>query len=321
MTQVIIHIGTQKTGSTAIQSALFSNAEALEPLGYHFVKAGRRRAAHNHIAVSSRGPEIGALLDEVVAEIDAAPDKIHILSSEMFFRTSIAETLAAAFPDRLKDNIKFIAYVRRQDKFLEAMYKQLLKNGRFRGTPAEFVEKKQHSAAYTQVLDVFARHFGQAALSVKPFERRLFDGGDVVRDFLKELGVPEAASASWSYAHSNVTLSREASQILGQMSRNTDINTRQLIRFLARKRPEGAVRTGDCFQPSERRALMRLYREDNAQLKSKYCPQFDPMFDESDIAPGVPDEAPSREETAARREAALRAVMRALGKTHTSTVR
>ncbi|CUH50785.1 hypothetical protein [Shimia marina] len=318
---IFIHIGTQKTGSTSIQAFLWGKHKELHANGVHYVKAGRKRAAHNHLAIVERNGDVAPLMDNLVAEIEAHPDHTHVISSEMFFRSSVSEMLAQYLPTEMKHRVRLIAYLRRQDKFLESMFKQALKNGRFRGTPQAYWAKRGNAVRYSEVLDRFASDFGKEALIVRPFERGAFPEGDIVKDFAQHIGVDADMTNMPDQAPSNLTLSHEVSHLLGMLNRTTDVNTRVLIREISRHNTRGAVRSSDCYLPSERREIMQTCADDNAYVHQTYCPELPQLFDFSDLADDVADVPATDAERLQHLQEGIYAVLRAIGKTHKTTPR
>jgi len=96
MPKLFIHIGSPKTGSTAIQYFLAQNLEALDAQGVNFVRQGRKRDAHNLILQARRAGDIGKVMQKVVREIQSRPDDTHVLTSEMYFGAGVGADLAAA---------------------------------------------------------------------------------------------------------------------------------------------------------------------------------------------------------------------------------
>ncbi|GAA6179473.1 hypothetical protein NBRC116594_09110 [Shimia sp. NS0008-38b] len=318
---IYIHIGTQKTGSTSIQAFLWGMHKELYANGVNFVQAGRKRAAHNQMAVVERNGDVAPLIHDVMHEIDRQPDHVHVLSSEMFFRTSLADAFAKQFSEEFKHRIRIVAYLRRQDKFLEAMFKQALKNGRFRGTPQQYWTRRDNAVHYSEVLDAYSELFGKDSMIVRPFERSAFPDGDIVKDFAGHIGVDTQVTGMPDTPPSNLTLSYEVSHLLGVLNRTTDINTRYLIREISRHNTRGAVRSSDCYVTSERREIMQSCEEDNSYVRKTYCSDLSELFDMSDLTGENDDHPASESERLERLQQATYAVLRAIGKTHKTRVR
>ncbi|WP_131814556.1 hypothetical protein [Cognatishimia maritima] len=227
-----------------------------------------------------RGP---GMAKRLIAEIEQHKGKVNVISSEMFFRGFIADYFAANFPSELLKDTRVVVYLRRQDKYAEAMWKQRVKNGRFQGTPQEYVSEHK-SLNFKSKLDRFSEVFGDNNIVVRPFERAQFPGGNVLRDFAALCEIPDELVGNFENPASNATLSKEVTEELGRLRRSeADINTRQVIRTLGRIRPEGAIRSGDCYALDERRALMARFAESNEAIKERYCPELPQLFDTTDL--------------------------------------
>lgn len=281
--RLILHVGTQKTGTTTIQGFLKNSRKALHEAGVHYLSTGRTNIAHNAMIPmirKGRGPRMAKRL---IAEMGRHGDKISIISSEMFFRKDIANYFAVHFPRDILDATRVVVYLRRQDKYAEAMWKQRVKNGRYAGSPQDYVAGHK-SLNFLPILDHFADVFGEKNIIACPFERAHFPKGDVLQDFATHCHIPTELAASYSYPSSNATLSKEVSEELGRMNRGkSGINTKQVIRTLSRLRPDGAIRSGDCFTLAERRAMMARFADCNEDLRAKYCPDLPQLFDVSDL--------------------------------------
>ena len=188
---IYVHIGTPKTGSTSIQYFLWNNYEVLRKNGVLFPKScltqtssyGNRSAAHSTFL-----HDFDKACKNLKQEITVSKN-IHtvLLSCEQFgprirFISDLSKQL-------FKNNvIKIIIYLRRQDKYLESLYKEAVA-----GTFARFAEDfttyyYTHTEAmrpdYYQLLQPWADCFGHENIIVRPFEKKQFYGGNLIRDFL-----------------------------------------------------------------------------------------------------------------------------------------
>lgn len=319
--RLILHLGTQKTGTTTIQGFLKNSGTALQEAGVHYLKTGRTHIAHNAMIPmirKGRGPKVARRL---IAEMDRNQDKTCVISSEMFFRKDIADYFAARFPEDLLKATRVVVYLRRQDKYAEAMWKQRVKNGRYTGSPQDYVAS-DNTLNFLPILDHFAEVFGVDNIKVRPFERAHFPNGDVLLDFANHCEIPKELAAAYALPSSNATLSREVSQELGRIRRQKqDVNTREVIRAISRLKPEGAIRSGDCYTLAERRALMAQFAISNESLRAKYCPELPQLFDLTDLE--NPDSYPEASDTllcqrAQQAQAAIEVAIRELNSASTA---
>ena len=318
MPKLIIHIGSQKTGSTSIQTFLTQNPGKMAEAGLSYVNAGRGPAAHNKLAFKRDTDQFPRIMNRLVNEVQNNPDKTHVISAEMLFTTRMARAMTEFLPDDLRSQTQIIAYVRRQDKFLEAMYKQVVKTGRFKGTAQEYAQKREAALMYSKILGVYADGFGGENVTVLPYERPRFKDGDVILDMCGHLGMDTVTPADLPEKFSNITLSREVSEMLGLISNTTDINIAELIRVIIRNEAEGAFYSGDSYSPQERREIADKYVEDNEAVRARFCPDLDQLFDLSDLEGDLDDAGIPADEQLLRLRQAQAAVFQAIGQSHTS---
>ncbi|MEP3638112.1 MAG: hypothetical protein ABJN14_12740 [Paracoccaceae bacterium] len=322
MGQLFIHIGSQKTGSTSIQTFLRNNPEKLAAQGINYVSAGRGPSAHNRVATQLKtNPAIADnMLENIVSEIRAKPDMTHILSSEMFFNRGWAKKFKRVLPNDIRAKTRVIAYIRRQDKFVESMYKQVLKTGRFQGTPKDYIAKKLRSLDYTKTLAPFERTFGADKIDLCPYERGYFPSGDVVLDFAARVGLTGLGPDDLEQHRSNVTFSREVSVLLGQIAQHTDLNVAMLIRAMIADNAPDIFQSNDCITLAQQRQIMSKLEDSNTALRDTFRTDLDTLFDMSDLADTVPKKFVTPSERLKRTKAAQTALLRAIGQTHASTL-
>jgi len=296
---LLIHVGSPKTGSTALQNFLMKNQDSLYAKGLHFVKEGRSNISHNNLFAPLRGADAADIWSAVAEEVAAEPGRHCVMSSENFFSPEIATSIREHMPQGLRRRTRVLVYLRRQDDFLEAMYKQKTKNGRERASPRDFARKRGTDLAdYLTVLESFARSVGIEKVTVRRFQRGAFRGGDIVADFLGEFGLDKSDPEFAQPRHdANQTLSRAVTEQLGAFARNSSINVRELAREMSRL-PDGAPRrSGDVFTKMERIEIMAHFAECNAMIAERYLRGGqNTLFDTSDLSQDAPDRYPDAEE-------------------------
>ena len=314
---LLIHIGAPKTGSTALQNFLLTNEAPLAAKGICFLASGRTNISHNNLFNPLRGPDAAAIWSDIADEAASHPESLSIMSSENFFSPTIAASVAQHMPESLRKTTRFIAYVRRQDAYLEALYKQKTKNGREHSLPLEFVKKHVEIGNYQTVLDAFADTVGDENVILRRFERSAMKGGDVVADFLGCLGLDAADSSFVQPVHeANQSLSRAVTEQMGALARHSRLNVRELAREMMRDPANAAPRrSGDVFTKDQRLEIMALFEASNAELARRYLKDdSSPFFDLQDLAPDMPDRYPDPEEEIALYAEAQEKVAAAIGR-------
>ena len=212
--RVIIHIGTEKTGSTALPSCLFSNGPTLSEAGYalfrfskddpaqipnnrqvvamfqdlefwddYFVQQGIK-TAENHSEFCAQ------VRSEFINWLGALPSQIHtvILTSEHFH--SLLKNVEAVqalreFFTPLFDDIRVIGYFREQGDMCRSFYTTRLLNGETRAfdTFAQECVPESHYYNHLRMFSLWGDTFGDDALTARIYDRKRLTGGDICSDF------------------------------------------------------------------------------------------------------------------------------------------
>jgi len=196
MSELFIHIGSHKTGTTSVQKAC-SNLLNYNSYRYLNIRPG-----------STRVVEDSGKLENFIAQIrlDAADrvfrpskKKTYITSDESFFWISEPETvhkLAKMLQERFS-KITIICYLRRQDLLAISHRKQVAEGmpaARFYGVQVTPLPKYQpHFQSYfdyaNKLSTVWASAFGKENIQVISYDAVTKKGGDVVNDFSNRVGV------------------------------------------------------------------------------------------------------------------------------------
>ena len=316
MGKIWLHIGSPKTGTTSLQNFLNDNASTLRDTGrLNFMSTGRAHIAHNQLAASARTGNATKLMEEMLREADAMPDVTQVVSSEMLFNLYTARKLSGAAPEEFKQRTKVICYIRRQDSYLEALYKQLLKNSRIPPDRHAFLDDAKRRLHYLNTFNTYADMFGEKNIIVRPFGPKWLVDGDVVRDFAHHLDMPITRDLRVTEGFSNKTFSAEMSELLSLMGERTDFNTREVIRELIALNHPGTIKSRDVFSRSERLGLMQQVTRENRRLVKRFMPDCKEFFQTEDLE--GEDDAQSTEDQLtsqlADRAAATEALMTAMG--------
>ena len=206
-----IHVGTHKTGTTAIQVTMRTLAPTLRREGVLYPSAAVYHAGHHNIVFEMLGderfdPALGTL-DDLCAELRNAAAERVCLSSEAFeYLHASPQHLA-----RLRDAIGaagytpvIVLYVRPQADYVESLFAEMTKH-RHAGTFGEFLEgitvagafranvygcTETFTFTYDRIAADFAATFGARNVVVRRYDRKR---GAVIEDFL-DLVAPGAAA-------------------------------------------------------------------------------------------------------------------------------
>lgn len=221
--RLILHIGTEKTGSTAIQQHLVANRAAMAEGGAHLCESAgqaNHRALvaafmlgdfhddflrlRNLVEPASRDAWRAQLLEAFTAEVELAKADadVFVVSSEHFHsRLLEADSVAqlAAFLNPLFSDISVVCYLRRQDEMALSFYSEKLRAGFIPPEilPLSNLRRRQGALPpffdFESLLDRWSEAFGPGRLSVQLYQADSLLNADVVEDFfqLADLGPPE----------------------------------------------------------------------------------------------------------------------------------
>lgn len=290
-----IHIGMPKTGSTALQGYLHSNAAFLKDHNIRYMTAGRDRGTgrarlicQNSMAIAmSRGWTEAPAPEAFAKEYDAHATQHCIVSSEMFFGRDLTP-LYDRYLKTIATTVRFVVYLRRFDEFIEADYKQRAKNGmRTRGVDAFVADRLtqiESDPDYLNFGHIFERMRQQvpgAEIVPRLYLREEMAGNDVITDFLSLMDVPINAVAL-PEAVANKSLSRMASEALGRFDGGgPDFDKkarRQLGRALQNTADPRIFRRFDVLNPAERKMINETLEARNAAMRETYFPGRDRLF-------------------------------------------
>lgn len=305
--QLFIHIGYHKTGTSTLQTFLWNHSTWLASVGVHYPRVALSGMTHAKLAnvlkgeafrearTLMRGDPIGVEPDpyalppgedeyELYNQLHAAvlhPDlPITLISSECFLewidpKRVASHVLAWGIP------VKIIVYLRRQDRWIESVYNQIIKDPylRFSGEFARMPQQDQLD--YYSTLDRWAGAFGEQALIVRVYELGQFRGGDIVSDFLSLLDLGDVASCiEWS-RRENPSLHRQAVRLLRQTNRlKISPGQHRLIREALLPLSEHLLqregRAGlNILEMKERNQILARYRECNAAVARRFFKRED----------------------------------------------
>lgn len=284
MTEVVIHIGTPKTGTTAIQQALSENEELLDRESIWFSKVGRHRAAHNDLANAIlRHGKAHRFYDKFFEEFDkimaSQKYRMVLLSSEIFSLIRPNRVLQC-LPILSDKPLKIIVYFRRQDQYVEAFYKQRLKNGRTVIPFSEFLESRvcERITDYNGLLKGWSESFPAAVIVPRVYQRINFTDGDIVSDFFELLSV-NLSSLSRSDVERNLSPSRDVIDILLALSahfKGSDL--RKIFRKAKGQNLPGFSAKEDLFTLAERQLYCAKFDQANKTFHQTYFPQKPELF-------------------------------------------
>lgn len=184
---LILHIGRHKTGTTSIQQFLDANASVMEPLGIVYPRFGRSfvgqngEEAHHKLAKALADIPTPTCVANMRASLLAETEGFHtvVLSSEGFQNLGDLGPLKALLSGF---NVIVVCYLRETLAYCASAYSQEVKGS------ATFSDFETFAAYFSLAL-----HYPTFVASWKELNAslrlRLYDGADIVSDFLKTSGL------------------------------------------------------------------------------------------------------------------------------------
>lgn len=312
MTALILHIGTEKTGTTSIQEFLGINRAALAEQGLHvpeFLGARTHRwAAYmaenvdriDHFSKElglaesvekrqGRKQEIRAQLEEEVAR---HPGCRWLISSEHLQSRLTTREEVERLADILKplfSDIRILVYLRHPLATAISYWSMRVKGGAplpALGEPGSF---GHHICDHRGILERWLAAFPSSPFCVRLFERQSFEAGDLIRDFCAAAGIdwqPELRMPP----RLNETLSYQAIRLLARINEQVP---RWLNGQINPNRAALASSFLECFasfpayQPSrsELERYSAFYRDSEEWVRATFFPQRSQLWADLEVRP------------------------------------
>jgi hypothetical protein len=300
--QCVLHIGSEKTGTTSIQQFFGKNRESLLDRGFWYPKS----LAYEDGRVHRRLSDLGRAGDEEerrqttedfekeIGHASASRAKVAVISSE-FLHSTVRKRGGVArirrFLEPHFDRIQVIYYARRQDQLVASMHSTAIRGGYSTDQSALSVydSKGHHYFDHLQVCDLWASEFGEDNMICRIYERDRLLNGDIIDDFSAAVGLEIMTDRP--HIASNKSLSTETMRALlllnGSVHRDNTELRRRLVTLGSRRGGEQSP----MLTKSDAMQFMERFEESNRMFFSKYVdPEFARSFS-SDYSM-FPDEIP-----------------------------
>ena len=251
--RVILHIGSNKTGTTALQKTFSKNYRRLYDAGILYPVAGRGKSIRQiglraalsppDVELSGYAGFVGAgtgreeyaekFIEEFDKELSEFSGDTVILSDEALFIYADAGTFGAIsrFLRERFSELKVICYLRRPDEYLRSEYSQHIKVGG-RQTVRKRIKQLTSSSLYEQKLHLARDHLDDD-LILRCYEKKRFKNENIIDDFADALGLdfPDLAPPGIK----NRSLSNDGIQILRGINRHYGRGRPEILRRLTEK--------------------------------------------------------------------------------------
>jgi hypothetical protein len=274
-----LHVGMDKTGTSAIQWMMHENRELIHALGHlYYPQTGLwQDYSHHPFAFSMLNmggyseKHLNYLLNDLSDEV-RGKNKV-LISSECLFKATSARNFHIFLRYILNnfDQVKVIIYLRRQDSWVESRHKHSILSGSELGIE---MLKKPHFCNYKQFIDRWAHVVGSDNIIVRPYERSQFTGGDIYSDFLSIFGLNLTGKYRLPTLTVNSSLGVDGCEfkkmciLLNDNKINMDNLNMMLLQYADVEKKYR--HNNNLMSPLERLNLIQRYSEFNENIASEY---------------------------------------------------
>lgn len=278
MKQLYIHVGTGKTGTSAIQDFLFANKEVLaKEDDLKYIESGLLDNNHhflcfNYFRSSKQYNKVYEELENLKNEILNSRCSRFIISSEYF--PGLTQEEVEFYINFLKDicDINIIVYFRRPDKYAESWYAQNFKVGRVNETFGNLVVRLVRGGTlnYRHHVEKWSRHIGKDNVYVRAYQRSRLTNMNVIDDFLSIFSLHDKyQSLIRSYSHQKVTNPSTSSEQIALVSGIAPFIEKKIALKIAK--PLGKSDFKHCFLTNfERYLLLKSCEPDITWLEKEF---------------------------------------------------
>jgi hypothetical protein len=208
MHKLLLHIGTEKTGSTTLQRYLSKNgAELLSRQNVLYPDDEELFWNHGHFPIAAallpleqcdflpteKRVGVGRVFAALRGRIEREKPELTVLSCEQFssrFKPAAIQRFAEALSDF---DVRILIYLRPQEELALSALSTSLKRGRSWWFETDQLHPDDSYWNYEKMLNSWASAFSEGQITVRPFVRKALVGGDVVTDFLDAAAIQNDA--------------------------------------------------------------------------------------------------------------------------------
>lgn len=304
MSTVYIHIGTPKTGTSAIQVFMQKkkNRKLLKQHGYDYPNLGfdfpginSNRNAHclNPFIYDSNKKRQRDKEKEVVEQafdkIEKRLEKVENLifsDEQMWNNKDIDKERLTYFKERLAKagaDLKIIVYFRRQDLLIQSYWAQQVKEN-MTISFSEYIKSKKaqyFKLDYAKRLDEIAQAVGKENIIVRAYEKQQYYGGTILSDFLHIFDIELTEEFVLPKQAINVSLDGACLEAKRLLNYNKLYTTKMnfvvpmLTAVQQEKMGETGYSTAKYFSNEEHEEFLKKYEEGNRKVAREYMGRED----------------------------------------------
>ena len=319
MSTVYIHVGTPKTGTSAIQFFCSKNRKVLKEkgicypnLGFQFPGIGVNRNGHfmNRREKDENNKRMHEAEEKIV---EKGMEKIQtlletystiILSDEQFWNNKEMTTEKwAMYKERFAGmgaDLKLIVYLRRQDLLIQSYWAQQVKETMTMSFK-QYIDSgkyKYFKLDYYARLEEMAKAVGKENIIVRVYEKQQYYGGEIISDFLHLFDLELTDEYAQADHVVNASLEGSCLEVKRLLNNSPVYKSKKnfLVPLLTQVQQEKVGSTGydkgKYFSKKDQMAFMGLFEEGNAAVAREYLNREDGvLFRDEVITAGEDEEA------------------------------
>lgn len=288
--ELILHIGVPKTGTTAIQRSLYQNRNQLEEQGVFYPETFldafpvEDQWAHHLYAhkwggwLDARKFNISpdAAWHSLREKVESEPGR-YIVSSERFadlLSTSrsrdVLDFITSLFSGT---EVKVVGYIRRQDILAESFLKQRVKVGVQDKGLEDYIADLPSFLDYNLMFSNISEFVGWQNVVIRLYDRRNLFKEDVTLDFLDFLRVDADSLANTNGAVANESMGALTAMIFLEFIKNNTLNDVSEVKSFVKRYLQSDEfkiwNEATILDEKTRVAVLSRYKEGNLQLSKK----------------------------------------------------
>jgi len=321
---IIIHIGTEKTGSTSIQSFLSLNHDLLNSKGYHRLKcAGKLNqvglaiyctkdsnfppylAKHDITNLEEKSLFREAFRKDLEDEFSKLPEKIHtvIISSEWLHSklTTLEEVEAVrSLLAPFTQSFEIICYIREQSQLVDSRYTTAIKSGRDKPIDVSVAACTPDNRYYnySKLFNEWGSVFSEDALKVSLYDKDSFQNSSLIDDFIAcidpalnafDFQMPDRENQSFS--RDGKALARTVNYFFPKETHKRNNRFRKKAFAIIN---ESFTGKDSQITVSTYVAIKALFQESNEEVRQRFFPDRDYLFEKRQVFCDDSDELESK---------------------------
>jgi hypothetical protein len=231
--ELVLHIGTGKTGTSSVQFFLRDNRDRLAELGLLYPRTPGRARHSRLVLFASPDDEIEGyphwarqkqsdpatfrriFRRRLLKEIEQSGLSRVLMSDEELYKASVPTLQRLGrFTGGIARELRLVCYLRRQDDHMVSRYQQGVKVGWVSRLDAWAREDMSDLYDYAGRLGQHRQLLAPGAIVVRRFEASAFTGGSLRQDFLDAVGVDARADEMVQLPDLNPSLDAESVEFL-----------------------------------------------------------------------------------------------------------